>query len=402
MEQENSKHDAYEGEEYIEDGETIEEEIINQDDPAPMEDDDDEDEEFTFHGTKPIEGNEDMVELVDDSVQGFFAHKEPIYAIDINPKHENIIVTGGGDDKSYMWRADSGEQLFEFGGHTDSVTSVAFSSDGEYVASGGMDGKVRLWKVSNGEFINSVEGPDEVVWIQWHPRGYVLLAGSSDGTVWMWQMPSGNVMQVFAGHSAPVTAGLFTPDGKKIVTVSEDGSLIVWDPKTGATILRLSSEDARFHQESITCVAVNKDASLALTGSTDSTAKLVNLNNGNIVASFENHSDSVESVGFCNTMPLAATASVDGKLCIWDVTTMRLRQTCEHDDAIVKLHWNENNPLITTCSADRTLRMWDARTGSCVHKWMGHQDTVLGFVVSSDGSTIITASDDGCSLVFKA
>lgn len=82
-------------------------------------------------------------------------------------------MSGGGDDKSYLWRLYDGEQLYEFGGHTDSVTQVAFSTDGTFVASGSMDGKVRVWKSETGEFVCELEGPDEVVvrtrldWIEW-------------------------------------------------------------------------------------------------------------------------------------------------------------------------------------------------------------------------------------------
>jgi len=88
---------------------------------------------------------------------------EPVYDVALHPVHQNIAVSGGGDDKSYLWRLYDGEQLYEFGGHSDSVTQVAFSVDGTYVASGSMDGKVRVWKSETGEFVCELEGPDEVV-----------------------------------------------------------------------------------------------------------------------------------------------------------------------------------------------------------------------------------------------
>jgi ribosome assembly protein SQT1 len=95
-------------------------------------------------------------------------------------------MSGGGDDKSYLWRCDTGEMLKCLDGHTDSVTSVAFSCDGRYVASAGMDGKVRVWNAETGDFCVAVDGPDEVIWIDWHPKGNILLAGASDSTIWMW------------------------------------------------------------------------------------------------------------------------------------------------------------------------------------------------------------------------
>ncbi|CAG8597748.1 17255_t:CDS:10, partial [Funneliformis caledonium] len=343
------------------------------------------------------EDSDEMVEFKDDSVQGFFNHKDSVYAIDINPINEDIIISGGGDDKSFLWRCDTGEQLFELSGHTDSVTNTLFSKDGQYIASGGMDGKVKVWKVENGQLILSLEGSDEITWLDWHPKGNILLAGANDGTIWMWQIPSGNCMNVFAGHSSIVTTGQFTPDGKKIVSGSEDTSLIVWDPKTAISTLKISGEDARFHREGITCLAVNQESTLVLSGSTDTTAKLVNLTNGSVSFSYLSlldHSKIIQNLLRPLDSQILATGSIDGKLNVWDVKTMRLRQTCNHDDAIIKLQWHKDSPLLTTCSADRTVRVWDGRTGKCETTFHGHQDAILGFAMSRDGKRIVTASDD--------
>ncbi|KAF9330456.1 hypothetical protein BG006_006581 [Podila minutissima] len=92
--------------------------------------------------------DDEMVEFHADSVQGVFIHKEPVYDVALRRVHQNIAVTGGSDDKSYLMAS-----LYEFGSHTDSVIQVAFS----------VDGKVRVWKSETGEFVCELEGPDEVV-----------------------------------------------------------------------------------------------------------------------------------------------------------------------------------------------------------------------------------------------
>lgn len=89
-------------------------------------------------------------------------------------------------------------------------------------------------------------------------------------------------MNIFNGHAGPVTSGQFTPDGKKIVSTSEDTSFIVWDPKSAAAEIRLSGDDARFHTEPITSVAVNKESTLAITGDVSGKARLVNILNGQV------------------------------------------------------------------------------------------------------------------------
>ncbi|KAG0012128.1 hypothetical protein BGZ82_002725 [Podila clonocystis] len=130
-----------------------------------------------------------------------------------------------------------------------------------------------------------------------------------------------------------------------------------------------------------------------MTGSADGTAKLINLHSGNILGSFENHTDAVETVGFSDHLNLAATGSLDGRLNIWDVQTMQLRTSCEHKGPIIKLAWHKNQPWITSCSADRSVQVWDARTGQNLKIWLGHQDAVLSFAMTNDGLTKVPVEE---------
>ena len=109
------------------------------------------------------DGEEDMLDeevIVDDSIQGFFLHTSPVYSIAL---HENWAVTGGGDDLGYVWDVTNGEMIMKLDGHTDSVTNVAFSHDGGYLATGGMDGQVRIWNVQEQKLVVALEAGDEVL-----------------------------------------------------------------------------------------------------------------------------------------------------------------------------------------------------------------------------------------------
>ena len=66
------------------------------------------------------------------------------------------------------------------GGHNESVCNVGFSSDGELIATAALDGIVKIWDTAGNE-ISTLEGPgSDIEWVDWHPRGAVLLAGSTD------------------------------------------------------------------------------------------------------------------------------------------------------------------------------------------------------------------------------
>ena len=184
--------------------------------------------------------------------------------------------------------------------HSDSVSFVAFSNDGNFIASGGLDGKVYIFDMQ-GSTICGLEGPSEVTWLTWHPRGSIVAAGSEDGTVWMWNAQNGQCMNVFTGHSDSISCVLFSPDGKILVSSSTDGSLIVWDPKTAVAIKKWNSSDARFHQAPVTAFAVSGDSQTIISGGQDGTVLLLHIATNRILNALDSHGDSIESISFSTT-----------------------------------------------------------------------------------------------------
>ncbi|OBZ72612.1 putative WD repeat-containing protein C25H1.08c [Grifola frondosa] len=366
---------------------------------------------------------DESIVFEDNSMQHFPNHKGSVFAISTHPVAP-LAASGGEDDLGYIWDFTTGEEIVKLTGHTDSVTATAFSADGELIATGGMDGKVRVWRRvgkenwNTWEFLTELSGPDEVMWLRWHPKGNVLLAGSNDTTVWLWQLPSGNTMQVFAGHTGPVQCGGFTPDGKRIITADADGTLIFWDPRSPTPLFKLSPSDARFALDGITALAVNPASTLAVVGGSSGGVRVINLSKGEVISALAGHQEgeSIEAVEFlefagAGIPPGAAvsasggvvvTGGTDGKACIWDLSTMRLRATLEHEDAVTSLHRlpPPKGHLLVSASADKTLRTWDARTGTLVRENKGHQGPVLDAALGLGGGVVVSAGDDGVCLVF--
>lgn len=117
----------------------------------------------------------------DTSIAHFAAHSSSdkgtcsVFCLATHPIESCLAVSGGEDDLAYLFRMDSGEEVAKLTGHTDSVVCCGFSSDGELVATGGMDGRTRLWRrvpnrsqtggaweYARWEFLTNLEGPDEV------------------------------------------------------------------------------------------------------------------------------------------------------------------------------------------------------------------------------------------------
>lgn len=151
------------------------EEVYEADEPMDDEDDEQEREDGQDAGddsgfTQDGDGAENLLDNgFDDSFAQSTLHDGAVFAVALHPLDPLVAVSGGEDDLGYLWRTDTGERIIELNGHTDSVTSVGFSFNGEMVATGGMDGQVRLWKRKAGstdylswEFLTHLEGPDEV------------------------------------------------------------------------------------------------------------------------------------------------------------------------------------------------------------------------------------------------
>uniref|UniRef100_A0A4W5NG42 Angio-associated migratory cell protein n=1 Tax=Hucho hucho TaxID=62062 RepID=A0A4W5NG42_9TELE len=327
-----------------------------------------------------------------------------VFCVSLDPATNSLAVTGGEDDKAYVWRVSDGEVLFECTGHKDSVTSVLFSHDSSLVATGDMSGLIKVWKVETKQEVWSFEVGD-LEWLEWHPCAPVLLAGMADGNVWMWKIPGGHC-KTLQGPGCQSTSGKVLPDGKRAVVGYEDGNVRLWDLKQGNATHVIKGYDG--HQGALTCLACNKDGSLVLTGSVDGCAKLINTASGKVGCKFKSptsqedaeETNSVESVGFCNVLPLIAVAYLSGTLGIYDLSSQVLRHKCQHQAGIVHLQWEESSSVVSTCSLDGAVRLWDARSGTMVSEYRGHQAEILDFTLNREASMAVTASGDHQAKVF--
>lgn len=146
----------------------------------PMDEDDDDVEEVEEGPDDGFEDEEEgdddrMQEAVNDiSLRQIRSHGEgAVFSISPHPISPVLAVSGGEDDNGYLWRMDTGEEIAKLSGHTDSVITTDWSKDGELVATGGMDGRVRVWRRvkptdpsawewGRWEFLTVLEGMDEI------------------------------------------------------------------------------------------------------------------------------------------------------------------------------------------------------------------------------------------------
>lgn len=426
-------------------------EEIDEDSDAPMSDDDGDNEQ------QPDEEEQEEIPLQNDSIAHFDAHKDSIFTIAQHPVHPAIVATGAADDLVYTFDytsagvaphnpADTGTErpgiqpLQKFQGHTDSPNAILFTQPaGEYLVSAGLDGQLRAYHdVSpdhSGRAYELLATAKEVEEINFlvatphpnYPNTFAL--GASDGSVWIYTVDAAagagaelSIVQAFYLHTAPATAGAWSPDGKLLCTVSEDGSFYAWDvfgeaaaagvaAANGQAVVGLTQEDERFRVEGgLFAVGVAPNGAFAAVGGAEGHIRVVGLPRlstddaggsragagakakagggkqagakadaagsgqaGQILASLQAQQDSVESIAFAPApLTLMASAAVDGSIALFDTArrfaTRRHIRDAHEGEAVIKVEFakatgaqGEGGWIMTTCGNDGVVRRWDAR-----------------------------------------
>ncbi|MGK7873602.1 MAG: AAA-like domain-containing protein [Xenococcaceae cyanobacterium] len=192
----------------------------------------------------------------------------------------------------------------------------------------------------------------------------------------------------FKGHRGFVTSVSFSPNGKYIATVSEDGTVRLWN-LTGHQIAQFNA-----HRSFVTSISFSPDGEYIATASSDCSARLWDLF-GNQIAEFKGHSGMVLSASFSNNGEYIATASSDCSARLWDLSGNQIAQFNGYQDWVRSASFSPNGEYIATASSDCSARLWDL-SGHQIAEFIGHRGKVLSVSFSLNGEYIATASSD-CS-----
>lgn len=144
-----------------------------------------------------------------------------------------MAVTGGDDGKIKVWNTASGFCTVTFSDHSAPVSCVEFAKQGQVLFSASLDGTVRAYDLVRYRNFRTFTSPSPVQFVSLavEPSGEVVCAGSSDTfEVYMWSVQTGKLLEILAGHEAPVTGLSFDPSGSGLLaSTSWDRSVRLWE-----------------------------------------------------------------------------------------------------------------------------------------------------------------------------
>ena len=416
----------------------------------------------------------------------------------------NTIATAGGwtDNVVQLWDAQTGNHKTALTGHTKQVNSVAYSPDGNTIASGSTDGTVRLWEVATGKrkpilnhtnwfnfLFPSLNVP--VGSIAYSPDGNTVAAGSMDGKVRLWDTQTPKLKATLTGHTGPVDTLVYSPDGKTLATAGDwtGNTVRLWDADTGeakavltgythinalayapdgktiatsgdyrsnslqlwdAKTKKLRTTYTEHTEGTLSSIVYSPDGNtIVAVNLSDNTVRLWSSETGKHKATFKNINttreydisavayapdgqtiaavggyhkqhigmvylwhvqtrkrkiiyegpDYISAVAYSPDGRTIATGSWNSKIQIWHTVTGEelITRPTKHKGGVESLAYAPDGQTLATGGGyrDDIVQLWDAITGEHKTRLMGHTKTVSSVVYSPNGQTLATGSTDG-------
>jgi WD40 repeat protein/transcriptional regulator with XRE-family HTH domain len=319
------------------------------------------------------------------------AHTDMTFAFALSPD-EHTLASGSVDGSVKLWDVESGALLCS-GWHTQGTTCLAFSPDGSLLASGGSDATVRLWGASLGTPVEDIPHPGPVFALAWSPDGRLLASGDFAGTTRLWQMQQTGptrLWQTLSGHTNMVRGLAFAPDGSILASASWDSTVKLWQLESLRCLETLVG-----HTERVQALAWSPDGRTLASGSYDHTIRLWDGELGHSRAVLHGHSAIVYGLAFTPESRHLLSGSDDGTLRLWEVERGQCVRVMQGSVASLNdLDWSPDGRQLVTGGTDTLVTIWDVAGGRPPRELRGHRWRVYGVAWSPDGSKLVSSGSD--------
>ena len=291
--------------------------------------------------------------------------------------------------------------------HNDWISQVAWSPNGQLIASASYDGSVRVWNAFTIKPVAMYRqkrlklfGQSHVNAIAWSPTGREIVAANDNKILEIWNAGNGTIRLTYRKHSDTVHSVAWAPDGQKIASAS-DSKMHLWDASNGKTLTTHGTSNGEI--QDIAWSPNSKYLAIASRLQIVRIFEVSALMELLLRTSYNNHTGAVEAVAWAPDGIRIASAADDKTIQIWNGLTGNLLLTYTAHDAVIKaITWSPDGKNIASAGLDGTVQLWDALSGNHLFTFQKHSSPVYTVAWSPDGKYIATGGADNIIQIWHA
>jgi WD40 repeat protein len=307
--------------------------------------------------------------------------------------------------------ANTLREIASLGDGSERHLSTAFSPDGQRIATGSAAGELSVWDAANHRMlwrgIGQVAAPwrsvgpgsSNVLTVAFSPDGQWIASAGADRVITLWETRSGQIHDRLAGHISGYIGHLqFSADGRWLLSTGDErfGTVRLWNVHPDRRVTVLSNHTAR-----VWTAAFTPDSTRLLTAGFDGVLRLANADSGEEIRVFRGHTNSVIwSVAITSDGRQAVSASQDCTLRVWDLATGSLQRTIQAQqhpgrdrDVTLAVALSPDGQRVASAGFDGRIQVWDLATGNRLWAGQTHTNRLWAVAWSSDGQRIAAGGD---------
>ncbi len=311
------------------------------------------------------------------------------------------VFSGGMDGKLKSWPSSTPPECLVLRGHSGAVLRIAFSPDGQQIASAGgqgesnrlegvpADNSIRVWDATQGGLLYTlVEHKNAVLALAWSPDGEYIASGGADHTIRVWNAHTGTRAFLLASSDGEVKSTAFSPDSQMLAAVAGNTAGL-WSVVDRTEYWRLR------HADALQTAIFSPDDRWLATASTPGVVRVWDRHTTDELPPILTGPD-LTGAWFSPDSATIATAHSDGTIHLSSVVTGGETAVLAGPSRSVQwLDFSPDGQRIVSCSNDMMLTLWDVRTASEVYTFRAHNTPVTCVKFSPDGNRIAAATQDG-------
>ncbi|TFI51141.1 hypothetical protein BLD44_027820 [Mastigocladus laminosus UU774] len=310
-----------------------------------------------------------------------------------------LLASAGADHRIKLWDISTGQVIKTLQGHSYGISSIVFSADSQILISKDVGQTIKLWNIQTGQCFKTFQGYSGGVWsIALSPDGQTIIGSGEDQMVKLWNIRSSKCLKVFKGHNNWVMSVAFSPDGQTIASCGADRLVRLWDVHTGQCLKTFEG-----HSRWVLKVVYSSDGKILASCGEDQLIRFWDIQTGKCVQTLRGHAGLVTSIVYSPDGHTFASSGTDRIVRIWDLSTGQcLKVLKDHTNWIRAILYHPNGQTLASSGEDHLVRIWDVSTGQCMKVLHGHTNSVMTIAYSPDGRFLASGSTDRTIRVWDA